>query len=699
MTSRVPVLAALVALALTAFPSAPRAQVAAPTSPAPAAAADPATAPLDAVLPVDPAVRTGRLPNGLRYFLRQNGRPAKRVSMRLAVDVGSIQEHDDQRGLAHFLEHMAFNGSAHFKPGELVTFLESIGARFGPHVNASTSFDETIYMLDVPTDRDGYVDKGLLALRDFAGGATLSSDEIEKERGVVIEEWRGRLGAGSRITDQQLPVIFAGSRYADRLPIGLPEVLRTFPQQRLRDFYTTWYRADRMAVVVSGDLPLDEAERLVKARFSDLPTPGPAPEAIDAAVPPHPEPLYKMVTDPEAQGWSVTAIFKHAPQPEDTVGAYRRSLVRSLGLQMLGARLAELARRPDAPFLSADAGASNIGRNLAMFELNAEVSEGGIAAGLEAVVREARRVQQFGFAAAELERAKRGLLAGYERAYNDRNTAESPSLANELVRHFLQDEPAPGIAYEFQLVQRFLPAITLEEVTALHEGADPRRQPRGPGHRPGQGGCAVADRRHVEDGHGRRLQRPADAVERRPGRTRARDHAAHARPGDATARRFPRSASPCSRSPTAWRCGSSRPTSRTIRSCSAPMRSGGGSLASPEDFTEAVALAGAGRHGRGGRHQSRGARQGAGRAASRRPRRDIDSYTHGICGSATPKDLETALQLTYLNFTAPDSPTKVSNCSSGASARCCRTSSRARATCSARRCARSRPRATTRPRA
>ncbi len=172
-------------------------------------------------------MRTGRLPNGLRYFLRQNGRPAKRVSMRLAVDVGSIYEDDDQRGLAHFLEHMAFNGSANFKPGELVAFLESIGARFGPHVNASTSFDETIYMLDVPTDRAGYVDKALLALRDFAGGASLSDEEIDKERGVVLEEWRGRLGAQSRITDQQLPVIFAGSRYADRLPIGLPEVLRT----------------------------------------------------------------------------------------------------------------------------------------------------------------------------------------------------------------------------------------------------------------------------------------------------------------------------------------------------------------------------------------------------------------------------------------------------------------------------------------
>ena len=195
------------------------------------------------------------------------------MSLRLAVDAGSVQEADDQRGLAHFLEHMAFNGSTHFKPGELVAFLESIGARFGPHVNASTSFDETIYMLEVPTDREGYVDKALLALRDFAGGASLTTEEIDRERGVVLEEWRGRLGASSRITDQQLPVIFYGSRYAERLPIGLPETLKAFPPDRVRDFYRTWYRADRMAVVVSGDIAVDEAERMVRARFGDLPTP------------------------------------------------------------------------------------------------------------------------------------------------------------------------------------------------------------------------------------------------------------------------------------------------------------------------------------------------------------------------------------------------------------------------------------------
>src|SRR5689334_1331906 len=185
---------------------------------------------LDKTLPIDPAVKSGKLPNGITYFIRENKRPANRVSLRLAVNAAAIQEDDNQRGLAHFIEHMAFNGTEHFKPGELVSFLESIGARFGPHVNASTSFDETVYMLEIPTDRAGYVDRGMLVLRDFATGISLLPAEIEKERGVVMEEWRGRLGAGSRLTDKQLPMIFQGSRYADRLPIGLPDVLQKAPR-------------------------------------------------------------------------------------------------------------------------------------------------------------------------------------------------------------------------------------------------------------------------------------------------------------------------------------------------------------------------------------------------------------------------------------------------------------------------------------
>ncbi len=411
--------------------------------------------------------RPAGLPNGIRYYIRQNGRPEKRVSMRLAVDAGSIQEEDNQRGLAHFLEHMAFNGSENFKPGELVSFLESIGARFGPHVNASTSFDETIYMLDVPADRPGYVDKGLLILRDFAAGISFIPEEVEKERGVVLEEWRGRLGANSRLIDKQLPVIFQGSRYADRLPIGLPDVLKSAPRERLLAFYQKWYRTDRMAVVVVGDIAPDEAERLIQQRFGGIPTASGAAPATDRAVPSHRETLVSMSTDAEAQGWTVTIGFKRAAEEDETVRGYRKSLVEQLVSEMLNLRFREIARRPNAPFLAAQAGADGIGRVLELFELNAAVPAGQLAPGLETLLFEARRMQQFGFSADELDRARRTLLAGYERRYKERSTAESPSYANEYVRNFLQHEPAPGIEFEYRIAATYLPTVTSDEVTAL----------------------------------------------------------------------------------------------------------------------------------------------------------------------------------------------------------------------------------------
>jgi zinc protease len=623
---------------------------------APAAAAQPAlpVVPSDpaAAMPLDGSIRSGRLPNGLRYFLRQNGRPARRVSLRLAVDVGSLHEEDDQRGLAHFLEHMAFNGSTHFKPGELVAFLESIGARFGPHVNASTSFDETIYMLDVPTDRDGYVDKGLLALRDFAGGASLTAEEIDKERGVVLEEWRGRLGAGSRITDQQLPLLFHGSRYADRLPIGLPETLRTFPHERLRAFYRTWYRADRMAVVVAGDVPLDEAERLVRTHFGDLPVPaGPAP-VVSRRVPPHAETLYRMVTDSEAQRWSVTAAFKHTPEPEGTIGAYRQSLVRAIGTQMLTARLAEIAQRADAPFLGADAGVSGLGRELALFELSAEVAAGKIADGLEAVVREARRAGQFGFSDAEIERAKRAVVAGYERAYNERANAESPSLAGELVRHFLQGEPAPGIAYEYALVRQALPGITADEIRgelARLVGQDSRvvlgvaPQPAGGAPAPtddllrtAMTAALAAPVTPWTDGLAGRELVPARPA---PGRVTARRQIAELGVTVLT----------LSNGAEVWLKPTDFKADQVVFSAYAY---GGASLAAEPDYPEAnLAPVLVQMGGVGGLNPIDLDKVLAGRIASASP--DLDGYTHGVSGSSTPKDLETALQLAYLTFTAP----------------------------------------------
>ncbi|MEO5741522.1 MAG: pitrilysin family protein, partial [Vicinamibacterales bacterium] len=452
-----------VGLSILTLVAAPSAQVAAPQAPA----AIPADLALTRTLPIDPAVKTGRLPNGLRYFIRQNARPANRVSMRLAVNAGAVQEDPDQRGLAHFLEHMAFNGTEHFKPGELVSFLESIGARFGPHVNASTSFDETIYMLDIPTDRPGYVDRGMTVLQDFAAGISFLPDEVEKERGVVLEEWRGRLGAGSRLTDKQLPVIFQGSRYAERLPIGLPEILKNAPRERLMAFYKKWYRPDQMAVVVVGDIPVAEAEQMVQSHFGGIPTATGAPSTVDTSVPAHKDTLINMSTDPEAQGWTVSVAFKGKAEHDETVGGYRKTLVEGLVSQMLNLRLSEISRRPNAPFLTAQAGTSGIGRSLELFEIEAQVPEGKITEGLGALMMEAKRMQQYGFSNEELNRAKAGLLAGYERAYKERETSESANYANEYVRHFLEQEPIPGMEFEYRIASTYLPGVAAEEVSAV----------------------------------------------------------------------------------------------------------------------------------------------------------------------------------------------------------------------------------------
>ncbi|HUQ87104.1 MAG TPA: insulinase family protein [Vicinamibacterales bacterium] len=618
---------------------------------APQAAIPPELA-LDRTLPVDPAVKTGQLPNGIRYFIRENKRPANRVSMRLAVNAGAIQEDPNQRGLAHFIEHMAFNGTEHFKPGELVSFLESIGARFGPHVNASTSFDETIYMLEIPTDRPGYVDRGMTVLQDFAGGISLLPAEIEKERGVVLEEWRGRLGAGSRLTDKQLPVIFQGSRYAQRLPIGLPEILQNAPRERLLEFYQKWYRPDQMAVVIVGDLPVAEAEKMVIAHFGGIPAAKGALAAVDTSVPAHKDTLVNMSTDPEAQGWSVSVEFKHKADQDETVRGYRKSLAENLLSQMFNLRLSDISRRNNAPFLGAQAGTTSIGRSLELFELEAVVPEGKITEGLGALMTEAKRVQQYGFSNDELNRAKAALLAGYERAYKERETSESASYANEYVRHFLQKEPIPGMAIEYRIAQTYLPTITGDEISALAKeliteenrvvlGVAPEKKevppPAADTMRAAINRAATAPvERWAEATAGREL------VEKPPAAGKVASRRTVPEIG-ATVLKL-------SNGVEVWLKPTDFKNDQIVFSAYAP---GGTSLASEQAFKSAsLATAMVGVGGMGGFNPVDLSKMLAGKIAQASPQ--ISDYDQTISGSSTPKDLETALQLNYLAFTAPN---------------------------------------------
>jgi zinc protease len=438
-----------------------------PLSARQAAAPAPQAVNLQQTLPFDAAVKTGTLPNGLKYYVRKNSRPANRVVLRLAVKTGSLDEADDQQGLAHVLEHMAFNGSAHFKPGELISYFESTGARLGPHVNAQTGFEDTIYMLDLPSDKPEIVENGLTAFADFAGGLTLDPKEIDKERGVVIEEWRGGLGAGSRIRDKQIPVLFYHSRYADRLPIGKPEILKSFPPARLRAFYDTFYRPSSMAVVAVGDMDPQKLEGMVKAAFGGLAARAPAPPARKVDVPLHTETLVSVVTDPEITQSSVSLIRKRPRGSSDTVGDYRRTLVQRLFEQMLNDRLDEISRRADAKFLAGGMGGSTLSQDVETVSLGVNVQGGRIAEGLSSIALEAKRARALGFSAAELDRAKKWMAAYYERAYTERDKTDSGSFAQEYLNHFLEAEPSPGIEFEYRLVQQLLPGITAAEITAL----------------------------------------------------------------------------------------------------------------------------------------------------------------------------------------------------------------------------------------
>ena len=606
---------------------------------------------LAAPLGLDPAIRTGTLPNGLQFFIRGNDLPENRALLRLAVKAGSIDEADDQRGLAHLLEHMAFNGSTHFEPGELVSYLESIGSRFGPDVNAYTSFDETVYMLEVPTDREGVVTRGLEALSDFAGGVTLDPEEIDRERGVVVEEWRGRQGAGSRMRDAQMEAIYGESRYVDRLPIGLPELIQTVSAQRVRDFYQDFYRPDRMAVIAVGDFEPAEMETLIRAHFGGLSARPPAARTV-YPVPQHQDTRVIVVSDREAQRSSVSIIRKRPAEALRTVGDYRRSSMRGLVRSMMNARFAEIARRPDAPFLRASSGGGRVGRDVESFTVSARVNDGGIEEGLDALAQEIARLEQHGFGEAELDRAKKDVVARYERAYNERDKTQSGSLASELLRHFLVDEAAPGIDAELDLLRRFVPAITVAEVSAFAReffGEDNRVVIASSPEKEGISAVTQAGLR--------------DAL--RAGSTAAvtawRDEAAGRElmaepppPGNVRTRReIPEigvTVLTLSNGVEVWL----KPTE--FRNDQVSFRAyarGGASLALPDEFLDAsLSTSLVGVAGVGGLSPIDLGKVMAGRIARVSP--FMDNYTHGISGSSTPGDLEAALQLVYLYFTAPN---------------------------------------------
>ncbi|MFC5510509.1 M16 family metallopeptidase [Massilia jejuensis] len=423
---------------------------------------------LDAPIPVGPQVKVGKLANGLTYYIQKNALPERRLELRLVVKAGSILEDDDQQGLAHFVEHMAFNGSTNFRKHELVDYLQSIGVKFGADLNAYTSFDETVYILPIPLDRPDNLKRAFLVLEDWAHGLNFDDAAIEKERAIVLEELRLGKGAADRIGKQVWPKIYNGSRYAERLPIGKEEVLRSFTPDALRRYYRDWYRPDLMAVVAVGDVDPKTVEALVKAHFSKLSNPRPARPRVHATIPRREETEAIVVTDKEAGGNSILVRYPVQPVREpDTVRGYREQLVEGLFSNMLGARLQELSQLPEPPFLGGGSALGKLTPFYKSFNAGATIGPGGAPKAIEALVRENERVRRHGFGQAELDRARKNMLRSYERLYNEREKTSSGAYVAEYLRHFLQQEPIPGIAAEYRYATEMLPGVTLDELNSF----------------------------------------------------------------------------------------------------------------------------------------------------------------------------------------------------------------------------------------
>ena len=419
-------------------------------------------------LPVDTSVTIGKLANGLTYYIKRNTKPEQKVELRLVVNAGSINEDDDQQGLAHMAEHMAFNGTKNFKKNDIVSFLQEIGVGFGNDLNANTGFNQTIYILPIPTDKPANIEKGFRVLEDWAHNVTYLDDDIDNERPIILEESRLGKGAEERMFKKILPKLLKGSLYAERLPIGKDSIIKTFQYDAIRRFYREWYRPDLMAVIVVGDISKSTAEDMIKKHFSGLANPVNERERKTATVPPYTENDALIVTDKEATGYDATVEFPaYKIDPAVTYGAYRQDMVKSLFTTMLNKRMQELTQQENPPFVYGGAMFNSFTRGYENLEIYASSGDKEPSKAITAAMEEIEKVKRFGFTAPELERAKKNVLASYEKAYNDRNKMESSGFVQEYIQHFLEQSPIPGIAAEYNIVKELLPGIAVEDINKI----------------------------------------------------------------------------------------------------------------------------------------------------------------------------------------------------------------------------------------
>jgi zinc protease len=425
-------------------------------------------------IPVGPQVKVGKLTNGLTYYVQKNGRPENKLELRLVVKAGSILEDEDQLGLAHFTEHMAFNGSTHFKRNELVSYLQSIGVKFGADLNAYTSFNETVYILPIPTEKPEIVEQGFQVLEDWAHGLSFNDADIDSERGIVLEELRMGKGVDDRMNKVLLPKVLNGSHYAQRLPIGKEDILKSFKYDAIKRFYRDWYRPDLMAVVVVGDIDPAKAQALIEQHFGKLKNPqNPRPREY-ATIPERAASEGVVFTDKEIGANSIYIRYPIQPWPAGTtIADYRQKLIENMYSFILSQRMYELTQQANPPFLQGGSGMSGVVRGYRSFGAGAVRGKGGAAPAINALVQEDQRARQYGFTASEVERAKKGILRNYERMYNERDKSDSSGYAAEYIRNFLEQETIPGIATEYRYATELIPDISLSEVNAAARVAIP----------------------------------------------------------------------------------------------------------------------------------------------------------------------------------------------------------------------------------
>lgn len=424
----------------------------------------------DSPIPFDSTVKTGKLENGLTYYIKKNAKPENKVDLRLVINAGSILEDDDQQGLAHFMEHMSFNGTKNFPKNKLVDYLQSIGVKFGQHLNAYTSFDETVYFLPIPSDDPEKLEKGFQIIEDWAFNAVLTPEEIDKERGVVLEEYRIGLGASKRMMGRFMPKMMHNSHYANRLPIGKKEILENFKYEKLISFYKDWYRPNLMSVIVVGDIDVAQMEKKIKDHFSSYKNPKNERPRKIYDVPNHKKTFVAVESDKEASAAQVQLVYKDydTPKPVVSVNDFRKSLVEGLYSTMINNRLNELTNSPTPPFTY---GYSYHGgtwaRTKEAYQSFAMSQEDKQLEALKVLVTENERAKKFGFTPGELDRAKSEFLAGFETVYNDREKRNSENFVSEYQSHFLEKEPTPGIAWTFEALKKILPTIELKDVNGL----------------------------------------------------------------------------------------------------------------------------------------------------------------------------------------------------------------------------------------